>query len=139
MVALTSIVEGSESLQQTPVSSTLPKNNEASDRELPDLYYYEIVWLNSDTENPVKFDRLRTISDCITFFDNIDNCREYIETVTISSDRNSLFLVTCGHLANKLVSAVYHLDSVSSINCLITGTCEEEWTPKDPKVSSKDH
>jgi hypothetical protein len=61
---------------QTLTPSTLPKND-----ALSDLDYYEIIWFNSDPENPVKLDRLRTISDCVKFFDNIDNCREYIAMI----------------------------------------------------------
>jgi hypothetical protein len=116
---------------QTLTPSTLPKND-----ALSDLDYYEIIWFNSDPENPVKLDRLRTISDCVKFFDNIDNCREYIETVV--SDRSTIFLVTSGHAAEKLVPVVYNLNQIRSIHCLTKDVPEKEWMSKDPKVSLKD-
>jgi hypothetical protein len=122
-------------LNQTSAPSTLPKNEAVFDPKLLHLDNYEIIWFNSDAENPIKFNRLRTISDYVKFFDNINNCREHIERIIAASDQRTIFLVTSGHSAEKLVPTVNRLNQICSIHCLIKDTLENEWILNDPKVS----
>ncbi|CAF3430033.1 unnamed protein product [Rotaria socialis] len=128
------VSETCESIEPTSLPSTLPKNDAAFDLELCRLDHYEIIWFNSDVDNPIKLNRLRKISDYVKFFDNIENCRDYIEIVATASDKSALFLVSSGPLAKKLVLAVHHLNAISSIHCLINAYSEEEWMTNDPKI-----
>jgi hypothetical protein len=135
MITTTSASETCESVNPTFLSSTLSKNDAVFYLELSQLDCYEIIWFNSDVDNPIKLNRLRKISDYVKFFDNIDNCRDYIEMVANVSDKNATLLVTSGHLAEKLVLSVHHLNQISSIHCLIKTSSEEKSMKNNPKVS----
>ena len=113
-----SIPQTCESVECKASSSSLSENSVEFDSELSHLESYEIIWFNCDTENPVKLNRLRKISDYIKFFDNVDLCRHYIEMITIASDKNVIFLVASGHLADELILPVHHLNHIRSIHCL---------------------
>lgn len=124
-----------EPVESTFCSSTVSKNDIVFESELPHLNYYEVIWFNSDVENPIKLNRLRKISDYIKLFDNFDNCRDYIEMVTTTSDKIAIFLVTSGHSSEKLILTVHNLNRIFSIHCLIKNSTEEEWMLKESKVS----
>ncbi len=134
-----SLPEACESTEPTPSPSGLLENDAVFDPELSHPDCYEIVWFNSDVENPIKLNRLRQISDYIHFFNNVDNCRDYIEMIMTASDNNPIFLVTSGYLSEKLALSVCHFDRISSIHCLTKTSSEEEWMKNNPKVSLNTH
>jgi hypothetical protein len=64
-VTTMSIPKTCESTEPTPSPSGLLENDAVFDPELSHPDCYEIVWYNSDVENPIKLNRLRQISDYI--------------------------------------------------------------------------
>ena len=71
-------------------------------------------------------DRLRTVTDYISFFDNIEDCREFLE---------AMVAVTFGHLAERLITTMYNFNQIFSIHHLIRDDLgEKEWISKYPRV-----
>ncbi|CAF3851750.1 unnamed protein product [Rotaria magnacalcarata] len=116
----------------TTADSTILINDEKINLES-----HQLVWLDEKTseqisENIVTIESLRKIVDYTKLFDNVEECRQYLEN---SKDHNDIFLVTSGQSGEKLIPEVHRLQNV----LLIYVYCQdkeyhEQWASKYQKV-----
>ena len=121
-------------IQATSFASTLVENDMTSDSELSVLDPYELVWFNSDAENPIKLNRLRKISDYSKYFDDVDRCRDYIGRNMSAFNASTIFLVITGQTAENLLHGIQDLRQISSIHWLTATTSELEMIINNVKV-----
>ncbi|CAF1451522.1 unnamed protein product [Rotaria magnacalcarata] len=115
----------------TTADSTILINDEKINLES-----HQLVWLDEKTseqisENIVTIESLRKIVDYTKLFDNVEECRQYLEN---SKDHNDIFLVTSGQSGEKLIPEVHRLQNV----LLIYVYCQdkeyhEQWASKYQK------
>jgi hypothetical protein len=109
---------------------------EADETEDVNLETFSLIWLdptvNSDKLHLDAQKRLRALINHLVTFDNMDECREYINHVP--SD-HYLVLIVSGQLGQQLVPRIHHIHQVFSIYVFCANKAlHEKWTQKFKKV-----
>ncbi len=100
------------------------------------LETYSLVWLdalaNNSKENIHAQQRLRSLINHVKTFEQIDQCEQYIQSVS-SQDR--ILLVVSGQLGEQLVPKIHELRQISTIYVYCTNKKKnEQWTKQFAKV-----
>ncbi|CAF0746651.1 unnamed protein product [Adineta steineri] len=89
---------------------------------------FSLIWLN-DNGNDVDIQKeLRNIINHIETFDDVEECKNYIEN---ASENDRLVLVTNGEFGRQIVSSIHQLRQISSI---YINSEDKQWTNDFPKI-----
>ncbi|CAF0824845.1 unnamed protein product [Didymodactylos carnosus] len=87
------------------------------DRARVNLESYQLLWLDAnvhnDDDHKITLESLRKIVDYAKLFDNVEECRQFLENAQDCAI--TTFLVVSDDLAEILLSKVHHLKNVSTV------------------------
>lgn len=103
------------------------------------LETYSLVWLdasvNNSKENLDAQQRLRSLINHLKTFEQIDQCEQYIQSV---SPQDRIVLVVSGQLGEQIVPRIHQLRQVSVIYIYCTDRKKnEQWAKEFAKVFLK--
>ncbi|CAF1248398.1 unnamed protein product [Adineta steineri] len=91
------------------------------------LESFSLIWLTNN-ENVDIQKELRNIINHIEIFDNVEQCKTYIET---TSENDRLVLVTNGEFGQQIIPFIHQLRQISSI---YINSEDQQWTNDTPKL-----
>ncbi|CAF0901652.1 unnamed protein product [Adineta steineri] len=113
-------------MEMTPVLET--PNESIKKSNVNHLEGFSLIWLNNN-ENDVDIQsELRNIINHIETFDDVEECKNYIEN---TSENDRLVLVTNGEFGRQIVPSIHQLKQISSI---YINSEDKQWTNDFPTI-----